>query len=97
MAEHSYAGWIALLLKRSNHVPFIIHSHNLEAIRFRHMQRWWWKGYYHYERWIHQKADCNFLSAMSIKRMPYGGSAVSGKMRYYNVWRCAQQTNTTSS
>jgi glycosyltransferase involved in cell wall biosynthesis len=61
IAEHSYAGWIALLLKRSNHVPFIIHSHNLEAIRFRHMQRWWWKGYYHYERWIHQKADCNFF------------------------------------
>src|SRR5437763_13627419 len=42
IAEHSYAGWIALLLKNRTGLPFIIHSHNLEGLRFRQMQRWWW-------------------------------------------------------
>ncbi len=61
VAEHSYTGWIALLLKKQTGLPFIIHSHNLEALRFKHMRRWWWKLYWHYEKWIHQKADFNFF------------------------------------
>lgn len=61
IAEHSYAGWMALLLKKQTGLPFIIHSHNLEALRFKHMQRWWWGLYERYEKWIHQKADFNFF------------------------------------
>lgn len=61
IAEHSYAGWIAWLLKQSTGIPFVIHSHNLEALRFKHMRRWWWKPYMQYEKWIHQKADFNFF------------------------------------
>jgi hypothetical protein len=67
IAEHSYAGWMAWLLKKRAGLPFIIHSHNLEAIRFRHMHRWWWKGYFHYEKWIHQKADYNFFISEADK------------------------------
>lgn len=61
IAEHSYAGWIAWLLRKRTRLPFIIHSHNLEALRFKHMRRWWWKVYKQYEKWIHQKADFNFF------------------------------------
>jgi len=61
IAEHSYAGWIALLLKRKTGAPFVIHSHNLEGLRFKHMHRWWWRLYTRYEKWIHQKADFNFF------------------------------------
>ena len=61
IAEHSYAGWIAWLLKKRTGLPFIIHSHNLEGQRFRHMHRWWWRLYERYEKRIHQKADFNFF------------------------------------
>lgn len=61
IAEHSYTGWIALLLRRWTRKPFIIHSHNIEALRFKQMNRWWWNYYLRYERWIHQKADHNFF------------------------------------
>jgi glycosyltransferase involved in cell wall biosynthesis len=61
VAEHSYTGWIAWLLHRSTGKPFIIHSHNIEAERFRQMNRPWWKLYRSYERWIHRKAQHNFF------------------------------------
>jgi glycosyltransferase involved in cell wall biosynthesis len=61
VAEHSYSGWIAIVLRRATGVPFIIHSHNLEALRFRQMNRRWWPLYARYERWIHRQADHNFF------------------------------------
>jgi polysaccharide biosynthesis protein PslH len=57
VAEHSYTAWLAYLLKRATGIPFIIHSHNLEAYRFRQMERSWWKLYNRYEKWIHQKTS----------------------------------------
>jgi glycosyltransferase involved in cell wall biosynthesis len=61
IAEHSYAAWLALLLRHAMGIPYIIHSHNIEALRFREMKRSWWKLYWHYERWIHQRANYNFF------------------------------------
>lgn len=61
IAEHSYTGWMALLLRWMTGVPFVIHSHNNEASRFRQMGKRGWKQYAQYERWIHQKADFNFF------------------------------------
>lgn len=61
VAEHSYPAWMAYWLKVRTGRPFIIHSHNLEAVRFRQMKRWWWRLYGVYERWMHRKADYNFF------------------------------------
>lgn len=61
LAEHSYTGWIAWLLRRSTGVPYIIHSHNIESRRFQKMGHWWWRSYLAYEGWIHRKADHNFF------------------------------------
>lgn len=61
IAEHSYTGWIAWLLKKMTGRPFAIHSHNLETYRFKQMKRSWWPLYRLYEKWIHQKADCSFF------------------------------------
>lgn len=61
IAEHSYTGWLAYMLKKQTGIPFIIHSHNLECYRFRHMHRWWWRLYGYYEKWVHQKADHHFF------------------------------------
>lgn len=61
IAEHSYTGWIAWLLRNQTGIPFIIHSHNIESQRFRKMKKWWWQAYHRYEKWIHRKADHNFF------------------------------------
>jgi glycosyltransferase involved in cell wall biosynthesis len=61
IAEHSYTGWLAWLLSKRTGKPFLIHSHNIEALRFRQMKRWWWKWYEKYERSIHRKAHHSFF------------------------------------
>ncbi|MFN2459026.1 MAG: glycosyltransferase family 4 protein [Chitinophagaceae bacterium] len=61
IAEHSYPAFIGWVLRKITSKPFIIHSHNMEAHRFQQMNKWWWRLYWHYERWIHRQADYNFF------------------------------------
>jgi glycosyltransferase involved in cell wall biosynthesis len=61
ISEHSYPALIGLWLRKKTGKPLIIHSHNIEALRFRQMGRLWWKAYQAYERWVHRKADFNFF------------------------------------
>ncbi len=58
--EHPYYGWLALLLKYYCKVKLIVHSHNIEAERFRTVGKWWWKILWNYEKFVHQKADFTF-------------------------------------
>lgn len=58
--EHPYYGWLGLLLKRFCKIRLIIHSHNIEAERFKTTGRWWWKLMWHYEKNIHKNADFTF-------------------------------------
>jgi len=58
--EHPYYGWLGLLLKRFCKIKLIIHSHNIEAERFRTTGRWWWKILWQYEKYIHKNADFAF-------------------------------------
>jgi hypothetical protein len=59
--EHSYLGWLGMLLRWFTKKPFIIHSHNIEAHRFRDMHKPGWRMYQWYERWIHRHADHSFF------------------------------------
>jgi len=59
--EHSYFGWLGLLLRWFTGVPFVIRSHNIEAHRFRDMQRLFWKSYHTYEKFVHRKANHSFF------------------------------------
>ena len=59
--EHSYFGWLGLLLRSLTKKPFVIRSHNIEALRFRDLQKNWWRLYEWYEKRIHRKADHNFF------------------------------------
>ncbi len=68
VAEHSYTGWLGLLLRWMTGVPFVIHSHNNEASRFRQMGKKGWKLYKQYERWIHRKANFNFFKTEEEKQ-----------------------------
>ncbi|MBZ4191092.1 glycosyltransferase family 4 protein [Niabella beijingensis] len=59
--EHPYYGWLGILLQRFAGIKLIVHSHNIEAFRFRDLKKWWWKLLFYYERKIHQLADLSFF------------------------------------
>lgn len=59
--EHPYYGWLAGLLAKFAGIKIIVHSHNIESLRFRELGKWWWKLLYRYERKTHQLAALNFF------------------------------------
>ena len=61
IVELSYFGWLGLLLRRITKVPVIIHSHNIESLRFKDLQKSWWRLYELYEKRIHRKANHSFF------------------------------------
>jgi polysaccharide biosynthesis protein PslH len=61
LIEHPYLGWMAVLLKRMTSTKLIVHSHNIEGLRFKTIGRWWWKLLWYYERFTHRQADYNFF------------------------------------
>jgi UDP-N-acetylglucosamine:LPS N-acetylglucosamine transferase len=66
--EHSYLGWLGILLRWLTKKPFIIRSHNIEAHRFRDMHKPWWRIYHVYERWAHRKANHSFFITKEDKQ-----------------------------
>ena len=61
LLEHPYYGWLGVLLKWTCGVRLVIHSHNLEGLRWKSLGKWWWKILWHYERWTHRRADYSFF------------------------------------
>lgn len=61
LVEHSYFGFLGILLRMFCGKPYAIRSQNIEAHRFRDMGRGWWRIYERYERRVHRKADMNFF------------------------------------
>lgn len=59
--EHPYYGWLGVLLKWTCPVKLVIHSHNLEGLRWKTLGKWWWKILWSYEKWVHRQADYNFF------------------------------------
>lgn len=58
---HPYYGWLAWLLKKSTGVKLALLSHNIEAVRFKSMGKWWWKMLWFYEKNVHKIIDHNFF------------------------------------
>lgn len=61
LIEHPYLGWMGLLLKKLTSRKLIVHSHNIEGLRFKTLGKWWWKALWRYERFVHRHADYNFF------------------------------------
>ncbi len=59
--EHPYYGWLGMLAKWFLRVKLVIHSHNIESLRFKSTGKWWWGILWHYERFTHRRADINFF------------------------------------
>jgi glycosyltransferase involved in cell wall biosynthesis len=63
IVEHSYFGWLGLLLRFFSKKKLVIRMHNIEGYRFKDMQRFWWWIYLIYEKWICKKADHLWFTA----------------------------------
>ncbi|MEI6947707.1 glycosyltransferase [Paraflavisolibacter sp. H34] len=61
LIEHPYLGWLAVLLKKTMGLKLVVHSHNIESLRFKTLGKWWWGILWHYEKWTHQNADYNLF------------------------------------
>jgi polysaccharide biosynthesis protein PslH len=61
LLEHPYYGWLGVALKKITHTRMIIHSHNIESLRWKMFGKWWWKLLWHYEKFSHRHADFNFF------------------------------------
>jgi len=59
--EQPYYGWLAILIKKTRGVKLILHSQNIEAMRFRSTGKWWWRIMSWYEGLVHRAADLNFF------------------------------------
>lgn len=59
--EHPYYAWLGVWLKKYAGLKLVIHSHNIEAARFKSMKKWWWRIMYRYEKFAHSHADFNFF------------------------------------
>ena len=61
LIEHPYYAWLGILLKWFCKVKLVVHSHNIESLRFKTMGKWWWGILWHYEKLAYRKADHNFF------------------------------------
>ncbi len=59
--ENSYFGWLGLLLRKITKIPVVIRSHNIEAYRFRDLQKSWWRLYDWYEKRVHRRVNHSFF------------------------------------
>lgn len=55
---HGIAGWFA---KKFTGAKLIIHTHNIEYLRFKKLGKWWWRLLYIYEKWSHRRADLSLF------------------------------------
>src|SRR5262245_51048014 len=60
LLEQVYFGWLGVLLKVFTGVHLIIRHHNIEALRFRSLKKWWAPVLWVYEKYICRIADLNF-------------------------------------
>src|ERR1043165_8304437 len=59
--DHPYMAPLAIALSRRLRIPWALRSHNIEADRFRHLGKWWWRIFELYEQYAMRSADANFF------------------------------------
>ena len=61
ITEHPYMAWMGWFLKKSLHIKWFVHSHNIEFERFKTLNKPWYKLLKIYETWCYKKADTVFF------------------------------------
>jgi hypothetical protein len=65
--EHCYYGLLGILIKKRYHKFLIVHSHNIEYLRFKEMGRPWWPLLY----WLEKKHIRLLTSACSKRQQTW--------------------------
>ena len=68
MLEHPYMGWLGWLVKLRCKIPLIIHTHNIEYLRFKSVGKKWWPILMWYEKWVLTMADTIFCISEEDKQ-----------------------------
>jgi polysaccharide biosynthesis protein PslH len=55
--EHPYYAWLGYLLQKTTKAKWIIHSHNIEYMRFKSFGKQWWPILKYYETWAYRHAN----------------------------------------
>lgn len=61
LLEHPYFGWLGILLKLFCGVKLIVHSHNIESVRFKSLGKKWWRIMWWYEKLVSQHGNTCFF------------------------------------
>lgn len=61
LLEHCYYGLTGIWLKRKHNCRLVVHSHNIEYLRFREQGKWWWPLLYRIEKAAHRHADLSLF------------------------------------
>jgi glycosyltransferase involved in cell wall biosynthesis len=61
LLEQPYMGLIVYFVSKKSGIPFFIHAHNIEFLRFKSIGGWWWPFLYLWERFAMAKAKGIFF------------------------------------
>ena len=59
--EQPFYGWLGVMAKWFFRIKLIVHSHNIESLRFKSTGSWWWGIMWHYERFVYRQSSINFF------------------------------------
>ena len=77
LLEHPYYGWLGVLLKWMTGVKLVIHSHNIESLRWKTLGKWWWPVLWQYEKCTHRMANYNFFIQDADRQLAIEGFRLS--------------------
>jgi glycosyltransferase involved in cell wall biosynthesis len=64
LIEHTYFGWLTMLLRLFGLVKVVVHHHNIESNRFKSLRKKWWRLLWYYEKFTCRYAHLNlFITA----------------------------------
>ena len=61
MCSHPYLGLLGYIASRMGKKPLLTYSHNIEADRFKSLNKWWWKILFYYEKWVMNSSQLVFF------------------------------------
>jgi len=69
LIDHTYFGWLGVILQFLTNKKLVIKSANIESLRFKDMGRSGWRLYDQYEGWVHRNAMLNFFITDEEKKL----------------------------
>jgi len=69
LLEQPFMGLIIYLVGRKTRIPFYIHAHNVEFLRFKSLGFWWWPLMFIYEQFVFNRSGGIFFISEEDRRL----------------------------